>query len=140
LEREIQCMWTQKPLHGQFPSQIKAMTTTKCAYKWLCFSYLKLETEVMITAVLDQTIRIELYNVNVFHCYNDSIFPMCHVFDETICHAFSTCSVLVSSKYLERNNPTAFLIHKYVCEYQPVTSYGCINHNHVVWYSILTQN
>jgi len=47
------------------------------------FLILKLESEVMImiTAELDQTIRIEVYNMNVLHCSNDSICPMCHAFN-----------------------------------------------------------
>jgi len=37
--------WKGKPLHGQFPSQVEALTTVDCAYKWLRVSGLKIETE-----------------------------------------------------------------------------------------------
>ena len=56
----------------------------------------------MITAAQDQTICIDVYNVNVLHCSNDSIYSMCHASDET---------------------------NKHVCEYHDIPSHGCINHN-----------
>jgi len=49
-KEEYTTLWKQKPLHGQFPSQIEAITTPACAHQWLHFSHLKIETEAMITA------------------------------------------------------------------------------------------
>ncbi|MBD0865639.1 MAG: hypothetical protein GDA36_08585, partial [Rhodobacteraceae bacterium] len=40
--------WKGKPLHGQFPSQVEALTIVDCAYKWLRVSGLKIETEALL--------------------------------------------------------------------------------------------
>ena len=114
---EFTALWKQKPLHGQFPSQIEAITTSACAYQWLRLSYLKLETEAMITAAQDQAIRTKAYNVNVLHSSNDSLCRWCHSSDETIFHVLSACPALAPTEYLERHNSVASLLHKHICEY-----------------------
>ena len=43
----------------------------------------------MTIAGQDQTIQIEMYNVNVLHSSNDFICLMYHSSDETIFHVFS---------------------------------------------------
>ena len=54
--QECMILWKQKLLHGQFLVVIKCLTTVECAYKWLRWSYLKLETEVLITATQDHAL------------------------------------------------------------------------------------
>ena len=74
-------LWKQKSLHGQFPVTMKRLTMMECAYKWLRQSYLKLETEALITAAQDQAFRTNAYNTNVLHCSDGPLCRLCHSFD-----------------------------------------------------------
>ena len=67
-------LWKQKPLHGQFPVAVEHLTMVECAYKWLRQSYLKLETEALITAAQDQALRTNAYNTNVLHGSDDPLW------------------------------------------------------------------
>ena len=79
-------LWKQKSLHGQFPVAVESLTTVECAYKWLRQSYLKLETEALITAAQDQALHTNAYNTNVMNCSDDPLCRLCHSFDETVYH------------------------------------------------------
>jgi len=57
--------WKGKPLHGQFPSQLEALTTANCAYKWLHTSGLKIETKALLCAAQDQAISTNAFKVNI---------------------------------------------------------------------------
>jgi len=103
-KEEYITLWKQKPLHGQFPSQIEAITTPACAYQWQHFSHLKIETETMITTAQDQAICTKAYNVSVLHSSNDSLCRLCHSSKGTIFHVLSACPVLALTEYLERHN------------------------------------
>ena len=109
--------WKQKPLHGQFPISMDHLTKMECAYKWLRLSFLKFETEALITAAQDQALRTNAYNTNVLHCSSDPLCRLCHSFDETMFHILSSCPVLAPTGYLQRHNSVAALIHKRICEY-----------------------
>ena len=50
-------LWKQKSLHEQFLVAVEHLTMVECGYKWLRQSYLKLETEALITAAQDQALR-----------------------------------------------------------------------------------
>ena len=62
--------WKGKPPHGQFPSQVEALTTVDCAYKWLVISGLKIETEPLLCAAQDQflTTNAGFFLQNVSQC------------------------------------------------------------------------
>ena len=81
--QERMMLWKQKSLHGQFPVAMECLTAMECAYKRLIWSYSKLETEALITAVQDQALCTNAYNTNVLHCSDDPLCHLCHSFDET---------------------------------------------------------
>ena len=85
--------WKQKPLHGQFPTAMDRLTKVESAYKWLQLSYLKFETEALITAAQDQVLPTNAYNTNVLHCSSDPLCCLCHSFDGTVYHILSSCPV-----------------------------------------------
>ena len=116
-------LWKQKSLHGQFPVAVEHLTSVECAYKWLRQSYLKLETEALITAAQDQALRTNAYNTNVLHCSDDPLCRLCHSFDETVYHILSSCPLLAPTGYLQRHNSVAALIHKQICEFYDI--YTC---------------
>ena len=99
--------WKQKPLHGQFPTAMDRLTKIECAYKWLRLSYLKFETEALITAAPDQALCTNAYNTNVLHCSSDPLCHLCHPFDETVCHILSSCPFLAPTGHLQRHNSVA---------------------------------
>ena len=134
-------LWKQKSLHGQFPVAVECLTTMECAYKWLRQSYLKLETEALITAAQDQALRTNAYITNVLHYSDDPLCRLCHSFDETVYHIVSSCPFLAPTGYLQRLNSVAALLHKQICEIytcekpwlynpQPVVS---SNHVKILW-------
>lgn len=114
--------WRNKPLHGQFPTAVERLTTVECAYKWIRWSYLKFETEALLTAAQDQALRTNAYNTNVLHCSTDPLCRLCHSSDETIFHILSSCPFLAPTSYLERHNSVAALVHKQICMAYGITT------------------
>ena len=104
---------------------MECLTMVECAYKWLRQSYLKLETEALITAAQDQALHTNAYNANVFHCSGDPLCHLCHSFNETLYHILSSCPFLAPTRYLQRHNSVAALIHKQICEFYAI--YTCEN-------------
>jgi len=80
---------------------VERLTKVECAYKWLRWSYLKLETEALITAAQDQALRTNAYNANVLHCSTDPLCRLCHSFDGAVFHVLSSCPFLAPTGYLE---------------------------------------
>ena len=103
-----------KPLHGQFPIAMDCLTKMECAYKWLRLSYLKFETEALITASQDQDLRTNAYSTNVLYCSSDPLCRLYHSFDSYI---ELMSFFLVPTGYLQWHSSVAALIHKRICEY-----------------------
>jgi len=108
--------WLQEEtIIWQLPSAVDSLTKVECAYKWLHWSYLKLDTETLITAAQEQALHTNAYNANVLHCSSDPLCHLCHSCDETVFHILSSCPFLASTSHLERRNSVAALVHKQIC-------------------------
>ena len=87
------------------------------------WSYLKLETEALITAAQDQALHTNAYDTNVLHCSDDPLCCLCHSLDETVYHILSLYPFLTPTGYLQWQNFVAALIHKQICEFYGI--YTC---------------
>ena len=106
--------WKEKPLHGQYPTQVELLTTVKCAYKWLCCCNLKIETEALLTAAQDQALCVRSYSSFILHS-TDPLCRLCGNGAETIFHLLSACSCLAATEYLNRHNAVASILHRNIC-------------------------
>ena len=102
--------WKDKPLHGQYPTQVELLTTPQCAYKWLCCCDLKIETEALLTVAQDQALCVRAYRSFILHS-SDPSCRLCHNGTETIFHLLSACSCLAATDYLNRHNSVASILH-----------------------------
>ena len=82
---------------------IRSLTTTQCAYKWLCCCDLKIETEALLTAAQDQALCVRAYSSFILHSSGPSC-RLCHDGIETIFHVLSACPCLAATDYLNRHN------------------------------------
>ena len=109
--------WKSKPLHGQFPTQIEAITTVPCAYKRLCTSKLKIETEVLLVAAQDQALNTRAYSSTILHMPLSPSCRLCNGANETIFHLLSACPYLAGTHYIQSHNSVASLLHRVICSH-----------------------
>lgn len=84
--------------------------------KWLNSTGLKAETEGLIIAAQDQSLKTRWYQHNIIKDGTDSKCRACGQFDETIDHIVSGCPVLAKTEYINRHNKVAALVHWKICK------------------------
>ena len=89
--------WEEKVLHGQYLRQTKKVRSDQC-WAWLQNGDLKRETESLIVAAQNQSIR-NLANLRIDKIQGDSLCRMCRKVDESIDHIVRGCSKLVQKEY-----------------------------------------
>src|SRR5699024_4785687 len=103
----------QKTLHGRFMNEVEQPgLDVKLSHKWLRSDILP-ETEGFMFAIQDQVIKTRNYLKHIIKnpsTENDKC-RMCKSKSETIQHLISSCSALVSSKYKDRHDTVAKIIH-----------------------------
>ena len=85
--------WEEKALHGQYLRQTKEVRSDQC-WAWLQNGDLKRETESLIVAAQNQSIRTNLVKARIDKSQGDSLCRMCRKVDESIDHIVSGCSKL----------------------------------------------
>ena len=90
--------WEEKVLHGQYLRQTKKVRSDQC-WAWLQNGDLKRETESLIVAAQNQSIRINLVKARIDKSQEDSLCRMCRKVDESIDHIVSVCSKLGQKEY-----------------------------------------
>ena len=83
----------EKVLHGQYLRQTKEVRSDQC-WAWLQNRDLKRETESLIVAAQNQSIRTNLVKSRIDKSQGDSLCRMCRKVDESIDHIVSGCSKL----------------------------------------------
>ena len=116
--KAIQHCWSEKPLHGQYPSRASETDVdTKRTHQWLSSSGLKAETEGFIIAAQDQSLNTRNYQANII---KSSSNPKCRLYDdktETIDHIVAGCSVLAATEYKSRHDRIGQYFHWTICKY-----------------------
>ncbi len=108
--------WKNKPLHGQYPRQVEAITSTEHCYKWLKKVNLKIETEALLTAAQDQALNTKAHKAHILKLGTDPKCRMCGGTDETITHILSSCPTLAPTAYTARHNEVAKVVHRNICK------------------------
>ena len=90
--------WEEKVLHGQYLRQSKEVRSDQC-WAWLQNRDLKRETENLIVAAKNQSIRANLIKPRIDKSQGDSLCSMCRKVDESIDHIVSDCSKLAQKEY-----------------------------------------
>ena len=95
--------WEEKALHGQYLRQTKEARSDQC-WAWLQNGDLKKETESLIVAAQNQSIRTNLVKTKIDKSQRGSLCRVCRKVDESIDHIVSGCSKLAQKEYKRRHN------------------------------------
>ena len=102
--------WEEKVLHGQYLSQTKEVRSGQC-WAWLQNGDLKRETESLIVAAQNQSIRTNLVKAKIDKSQGECLCRMCRKVDESIDHIVSYCSKLTLKEYKRRHDNLGKIVH-----------------------------
>ena len=102
--------WEEKVLHGQYLGQTKEVRSDQCR-AWLQNGDLKRETEILIVAVQNQSIRTNLVKARIDKCQGDSLCRVYRKVDESIDHIVSGCSKPAQKEYKRRYDNLGKIVH-----------------------------
>ena len=85
--------WEEKVLHCQYLRQTKEVRSDQC-WAWLQNQDLKRDTESLIVAAQNQSVRRNLVKAKIEKSQGDSLCRVCRKLDESIDHTVSGCSKL----------------------------------------------
>ena len=102
--------WEEKTLHGQYLRETKEVKSEQ-SWVWLQNVDLKRETESLIVAAQNQSIRADLIKAKIDKSQKDALFRMRKKADEIIDHVVSGCSKLAQKKYKIRHDNLGKIVH-----------------------------
>ena len=102
--------WTNKALHGQILRQTEDIRD-KASWDWLRKGDLKKETEGLITAAQDQSLRTNAIKAKIDKQNVSPLCRLCGEKDETVNHVICECSKLAQNDYKKRHDNVARVIH-----------------------------
>ena len=89
--------WEEKALHGQYLRQTKEVRSDQC-WAWLQNGDLKRETEILIVAAQNQSIRTNLVKSKIDKSQGGFLCRVCRKVDENIDHIVSGFSKLAQKE------------------------------------------
>ena len=102
--------WEEKVLHGQYLRQTKEVRSDQC-WDWLQNGDLKRETESLIVAAQNQSIRTNLVQTKIDKSEGDSLCRVCRKIDKSIDDIVSGCSKLAQKEYKRRHDNLGKIVH-----------------------------
>ena len=102
--------WEEKVVHSQYFRQTKNVGIEQC-WAWLQNGDLKRETERLIVAIQNQSIRTNLVKAKIDKSQGDSLCRVCRKVDESIDHIVSGCSKLAQKECKRRQNNLGKKVH-----------------------------
>ena len=102
--------WKEKVLNGQYLRQTKKVRSGQC-WAWLLNEDLKRETENLIVATKNQSIRTNLVKTKIDKSQEDSLCRVCRKVGESIDHIVSGCSKLAQKEYKRRLDNLGKIVH-----------------------------
>ena len=90
--------WEEKVLHGQYLRETKEVRSEQ-SWVWLQNGDLKRETESLIVAAQNQSIRTNLVKAKIDKIQKDTLYRLCKEADESIDHVVSGSSKLAHKEY-----------------------------------------
>ena len=85
--------WEQKVLYGQYLRETKEVRSDQC-WAWLQNGDLKRDTESLVAAAQNQSIRRNLVKAKIDKSHRDSLCRVCRKVDESIDQSVGGCSKL----------------------------------------------
>ena len=107
--------WKTKPLHGQYMRDIEGKTDED-SWRWLRNGYLKPETEGMILAAQEQSLRTRAIQAKIDKKAISPMCRMCGQAEETNMHIVSACSKIAQTWMKERHDKLATHVHWELCK------------------------
>ena len=107
--------WRNKPLHGRFLRCTEEVASSK-SWNWLKSGELKKETEGLITAAQDQSLRTNVMKARIEKANVSPMCRMCNKAEETVFHIVSECSKMAQTEYKGRHDKLAKVIHWDLCK------------------------
>ena len=98
----------------------KQMLTITKTNQWLRSTGLKAETEGLIIAVQDQSLRAKSYFARIVKDGTSPLCRVCQKHEETVDHIISVCPELAKIDFLERHNEAAAYIHWKACQHYSI--------------------
>ena len=102
--------WEKKVLHGQYLRQTKEVRSDQ-SWAWIQNRDLKRETESLIVAAQNQSIRTNLVKAKIGKSQGDSLCRVCKKVHESIDHVVNGCSKLAQKEYKRRHNNLGKIVH-----------------------------
>ena len=112
--------WKEKQLHGLYASQTDEVSNDE-RWLWLKDGGLKRETESLIIAAQNQSIRTNHVKAKIDKSQGNSKCRMCQQSDEAINHILSECPKLAQKEYKRRHDWVGKRIHWEVCRVNGIT-------------------
>jgi len=111
VQKKRQEAYSGKILHGQYVRDTKDVVNTEWSYKWLKTSGLKRETEALIMAAQEQSLRTNSIKAKIDKTIQSDRCRMCSKAQETADHVVSGCEKLAQREYKRRHDRIASLAH-----------------------------
>ena len=102
--------WEEKVLHGQYLGQIKEVRSEQSCV-WFQNGDLKRETEILIAAAQNQSIRTNLVKAKIDRSQKCTLCRLCKESVESIDHVVSGCSKLARKEYKRRHDNLGKIVH-----------------------------
>ena len=102
--------WGEKVLHGQYLRETKEVRSDQC-WAWLQNGDLKRETESLILAAQNQSIKTNLVKAKIDKSQGNSLCRVCRKVDQSIDHIVSGCSKLAQKEYKRRHDNVGKIVH-----------------------------
>ena len=107
--------WEQKPLYGRFKRLISNISHEK-TWTWLRKWHLMRETESLLIATQNNTIRTNHIKARIDEMQQNSKCRLCDNKRKTINHMISECSKLAQKVYKTRHDWVGTVIHWEMCK------------------------
>ena len=102
--------WNEKALHGQFFRQTEEVRSDQC-WAWLQNGDLTRETESLMVAAQNQSIRTNLVKAKIDKSQENSLCRVYRKVDEIIDHIVSVCMKLAKKNYKRRHDNLGKIVH-----------------------------
>ncbi len=103
--------YQEKKLHGQFERQTREIRDTESTFRWLQTSQLKRETEALIMAAQEQSLRTNSIKCHIDKTVQSDRCRACKTQPETAEHLTGGCPKLAQKEYKRRHDKLAMLVH-----------------------------
>ena len=114
--QKLKQKWTEKRMYGQFIREMPEKVDKDKTWNWLVRSDLKVETEALLCAAQEQTIRTNYVKHHIDKSIDDPLCRMCGKRGESVQHVISECEKLAQKEYKRHHDNVAKKCHWELCK------------------------